>query len=251
MEPTLWPGDNILVDKCSGGARIFDVWEALAGKEVEVHRMPGWRRFQRNDVLVFNFPYPQSWDSIGMDMKLYYVKRCIAVPGDTLEINDGHYAVSGVNGSVGYTATQDDLQRFLKWGKPEASGVVMKAYPNHDSVRWTIADMGPFYIPRQGSVVPMTKLNGLLYANAIAWEQKKRVQISGDSVCIGDSLISCYRFKENYYFVSGDKLMNSRDSRYWGLLPEPHIVGKARWIWKSEDRYTGRIRWNRTMKEIE
>ncbi|WP_242364727.1 signal peptidase I, partial [Bacteroides uniformis] len=85
MEPSLLAGDYILVDKCSKGARLFDVFAALERKEVKIHRMPGWREFKRNDVLVFNFPYPGSWDSIAFDVMSYYVKRCIAVPGDTLE----------------------------------------------------------------------------------------------------------------------------------------------------------------------
>ena len=57
--------------------------------------------------------------------------------------------------------------------------------------------------------------------------------------------------KENYYFTTGDNVMNSQDSRYWGLLPEPHIVGKARWVWKSINPYTDKIRWERTLKKVE
>ena len=68
---------------------------------------------------------------------------------------------------------------------------------------------------------------------------------------IGDSLIHQYRFEKNYYFVSGDNLANSQDSRYWGLLPAPFIVGKAVRIWKSVDNSTDRIRWNRIFKKIE
>lgn len=56
MEPSLLAGDCILVDKCSGGARLFNVLDAVEKKEVRMHRMSGWRNFQRNDVLVFNFP---------------------------------------------------------------------------------------------------------------------------------------------------------------------------------------------------
>lgn len=56
MSPALLPGDYILVDKCSGGARLFDLSGALEGKDVEIYRVPGWRRYRRDDVLVFNFP---------------------------------------------------------------------------------------------------------------------------------------------------------------------------------------------------
>ena len=68
---------------------------------------------------------------------------------------------------------------------------------------------------------------------------------------LGDSLIQEYRFMENYYFMGGDNMENSKDSRYWGVLPEPYIVGVATRIWKSVYASTGEMRWNRVMKEIE
>ena len=72
-----------------------------------------------------------------------------------------------------------------------------------------------------------------------------------DKVYLGDSLILEYRCKENYNFVGGDYMENSKDSRYWGLLPEPYIVGVATRIWKSVDKSIGKIRWDRVMKRIE
>lgn len=251
MEPALLTGDYILVDKCSGGARLFDVFDALEKKEVKIHRMPGWRDFKRNDVLVFNFPYPQRWDSIVFDVMSYYVKRCIAVPGDTLEIKNAHYAVRGLKQRLGNVSAQDGLQRIIESGRVEEMGIVMKSYPNREEMCWDIKEFGPFYIPGKGSVVDMNFQNKLLYGNAIEWEQKKRLSMKGDSVLLGDSVIRHYRFRENYYFVSGDKMANSRDSRYWGLLPEPFIVGRVAWIWKSLDALNGGMRWDRVMKKVE
>lgn len=100
-------------------------------------------------------------------------------------------------------------------------------------------------------MIEMTSKHVALYRNAIEWEQKKKLLLRGDTVLLNDSVIHTYRFKENYYFVAGDKVMNSQDSRYWGLLPEPFIVGKAVRIWKSVDRNTDKIRWNRIFKKIE
>lgn len=251
MEPALLTGDYILVDKCSGGARLFDVFAALEKKEVKIHRMPGWRDFKRNDVLVFNFPYPQRWDSIVFDVMSYYVKRCIAVPGDTLEIKNAHYAVRGLEQGLGNVSAQDGLQRIIESGRVEEMGIVMKSYPNREEMCWDIKEFGPFYIPGKGSVVDMNFQNKLLYSNAIEWEQKKRLSMKGDSVLLGDSVIRHYRFQENYYFVSGDKMANSRDSRYWGLLPEPFIVGRVARIWKSLDALNGGMRWDRVMKKVE
>ena len=78
MEPSLLAGDYIWVDKCSKGARLFNVLDAIDKKPVTIHRMPGWRSFKRNDILVFNLPYPDRWDSITFDVMKYYVKRCVA-----------------------------------------------------------------------------------------------------------------------------------------------------------------------------
>lgn len=251
MEPSLLAGDYILVDKCSGGARLFDVLGALEKKEVEIHRMPGWRNFKRNDVLVFNFPYPGRWDSIALDLMQYYVKRCIAVPGDTLEIRDAHYAIRGLELTPGNVPAQDELQKIIESGKAEERGIVLESYPNREEIGWDIQKFGPFYIPGKGSVIGMDFRNRLLYGNMIEWEQKKRLSVRGDSVLLGDSIIRQYCFRENYYFVSGDKMTNSRDSRYWGLLPEPFIVGKVVLIWKSQDALNGMIRWNRVLKKVE
>ena len=101
MEPTILPGDYILVNKRLIGARIFDVWESAEGKEVEISRLPGIRNIKRNDVVVFNDSYYRSSDSISMDIKRYYVKRCVALSGDTFEIRQGINRVRGFEESLG------------------------------------------------------------------------------------------------------------------------------------------------------
>ena len=97
----------------------------------------------------------------------------------------------------------------------------------------------------------MSRKHHSLYKHLIEWEQKEKLALKDDSVLLGDSLIHTYCFKENYYFMAGDRVSSSRDSRYWGLLPEPYIVGVATRIWKSVDKETGKIRWDRVMKTIE
>ena len=251
MTPELIPGDHILVEKWSMGARIFKFWKCRRGTEVDIHRLPTLGILKRNDVLVFNFPYYECWDSMGIDWRRYYVKRCVALPGDTFSIEDGMYRVKGYDAPLGNVESQEDLVALLKRSRSEPQFVSMRAYPLNDSVPWTIKDFGPFYIPKKGASIIMNIPNAILYRNAIEWEQKKPIGIKGDSILLGDSLITEYRFKENYYFTTGDHVMNSQDSRYWGLLPEPHIVGKARWVWKSINPYTDKIRWERTLKKVE
>ena len=245
MEPALLDGDNILVNKCVMGGRLFNVWDALDNKETDISRLPGLSEVKRNDVLVFNFPYlEQRWDSIAFRVMKYYVKRCVALPGDTFEISRGHYKVHGY-------ISQDNLMRIVERGREVDYGIVMRGYPYSDIVDWDIMNFGPLYLPAKGDVIEMTSKHVALYRNAIEWEQKKKLLLRGDTVLLNDSVIHTYRFKENYYFVAGDKVMNSQDSRYWGLLPEPFIVGKAVRIWKSVDRNTDKIRWNRIFKKIE
>ena len=248
MYPALQAGDNVLVNKWIMGARIFNIWDALEDKEVKIHRLPGVGKIKRNDVLVFNFPYPAKKDSLAMDVMLYYVKRCIALPGDTLEIRNGFYRIRGTGEELGNMAAQ---RRISALTENDSRGVVMESFPWSKRLGWTIKEFGPLPVPAKGQVVSLDSISILFYQHIIRYEQKKELSLRDKLIYLGDSLIREYRFKENYYFVSGDNMENSRDSRYWGLLPESYIVGKATRIWKSKDPADGHIRWDRVFKKIE
>ena len=222
--------------------------DAAEGKEVEIHRLPGLGKVKRNDVLVFHYPYPHKNDSLSMHLLKYYVKRCIALPGDTMGIWKGHYYIKGINEPIGNIEAQ---KRIEKLQKENARGIVMDAYPWDKYINWTIQDFGPLHVPARGQTVVMDSTAVKLYRNLIEWEQKEKLTFQGKEVFLGDSLIQKYCFQENYYFMGGDYMENSKDSRYWGLLPEPYIVGVATRIWKSVDKSTGKIRWDRVMKKIE
>lgn len=251
MEPTLLPGDNIWVNKWVMGGRLFNIWDAIESKPVNISRLPSFGKIKRNDVLVFNFPYPDRWDSLGLNLKTYYVKRCVAIPGDTFEIRNAHYKVHGYNGFLGCVDAQDKLQKILSSREAKYWGIVINGFPYDSLIDWNIKEFGPLYIPSKGSRVEVNPVNRVLYKNVIEWEQKKNLVQHRNSILLGDSLIQEYQFTEDYYFVVGDKIMNSKDSRYWGLLPEKFIVGKATLIWKSVDLSTDKIRWNRILKKIE
>ena len=248
MEPTLKDGDWILVNKMVKGARLFDVYAALDGEQVSIYRFLGYGDFKRNDVLVFNFPYEGNrWDSIRMDVMQYYVKRCIALPGDTLEIRKGFYKVRGYSDSLGNSESQ---QYLAKLESPQEQGIVVSSFPYNEEVDWNIREFGPLPIPCEGQEVTMNRTNYFLYRQLIYWEQKKKLHLKEKQILLGDSVIYRYRFEKNYYFVSGDRMANSQDSRYWGMLPEEYIVGKATRIWYSEDKSTESPRWDRVMKKI-
>ena len=248
MQPALQPGDDILVNKSIMGARIFNIWNAAEDKGVKIYRLPGLRKVKRNDVLVFHYPYSHKSDSLSMHLLNYYVKRCIALPGDTMGIRQGHYYIKDIDETIGNVEAQERIARL---NKENARGIVMDTYPWDKYMNWTIQDFGPLYVPAAGQTVAMDSTVVKLYRNLIAWEQKKPLTMKENQVYLGDSLIQEYSFKENYYFVGGDYMENSKDSRYWGLLPEPYIVGVATRIWKSVDKFTGKIRWDRVMKRIE
>ena len=240
MYPTLMPGDYILVNKWVMGARIFDIWEAVEDKEVPIYRLPGLRKVKRNDVLVFHYPYPVREDSISMDMLLYYVKRCIGLPGDTVEIRKGCYWINGTRKDRRWARM--DIGRESSWEDERQWNVALG---------WTVQELGPLPVPARGQEVAIDTLTARMYGRLIAWEQKKPLTIRDEGVCLGDSLIRAYRFRENYYFMGGDNLDNSKDSRYWGLVPEPFVVGVATRVWKSVSPQNGEVRWSRTMKRIE
>lgn len=250
MEPELLSGDAILVNKWAYGARLFNIFDAAEGQHVDIRRLPGTDKVRRNDILVFNNPCPRKWRKIEMDLMQYYVKRCVALPGDTFCIKNGRYRVQGYETSLGCVDAQDRFRGLVKGHGLTWHSTLLRAYPGDSITGWTTLDFGPFYIPRANDSVSMDMLAVKLYRNVIEWEQKKRLLYKAGNAYLGDSLITGYRFKKNYYFMAGDKVENSKDSRYWGLLPEEFIVGKAVRIWKSVDKESGKIRWNRIFKKI-
>ena len=166
---------------------------------------------------------------------------------DTLEIRNGFYRIRGTEEELGNMAAQ---RRISGLTENDSRGVVMESFPWSKRLGWTIKEFGPLPVPAKGQVVSLDSISILFYQHIIRYEQKKELSLRDKLIYLGDSLIREYRFKENYYFVSGDNMENSRDSRYWGLLPESYIVGKATRIWKSKDPADGHIRWNRVWKRI-
>lgn len=248
MSPALQNGDWIIVNKMIQGARVFNIYAALQGEEVEIYRLPGLGSIKRNDVLVFNYPYlDRRKDSIRMDVMLYYVKRCIGLPGDTLEIRNGYYKIRGCVDRLGNIQSQEYISSL---DNPRDKGIPTTAFPNDRRLRWSIKEFGPLPIPRKGQIIDMNPFNYLLYRQLINWEQGKKLHLKDGQILLCDSVVTQYCFKKNYYFVSGDNMQNSQDSRYWGMLPEEYIVGKATRIWYSEDKYTGKTCWERVMKKI-
>jgi signal peptidase I len=245
MAPGLIGGDNVMIFKPLIGARLFNLFTSIRGEQVKIYRMPGFRKIRRNDVVVFNYPYPKDWNKIEMHIMKYYVKRCIGLPGDSLEIRNGFYQVKGLDMPLGNVESQ---QKVATREDPSFAEDIYRTVPQDSLMDWNIKDFGPLYIPKKGDVLPLNRVHCLLYKKLMEWEQGNMLEYK-DSLCyLNGQMIDSYCFQKNYYFVAGDRVEDSRDSRYWGLLPEEYIVGKAWIIWKSTDPRTAKFRWERFLK---
>ncbi len=230
MMPALNPKDRVVVWKMEAGARIFSLRDAFQHKPLKIFRVPSISTIARNDIVIFNYPYPERWDSIGFDVKLYYAKRCVALPGDSFEIRHGVFQVRNYKGSLGYLPKQREIGDKFSFTNDQAVLRKIKgyeSYPYDSTLLWNIVDFGPLYLPKAGDHINLSRKHYVLYKNLIAWETRSAVRMQGDTVFIDDRHTEYYTFTHNYYFVAGDNCTNSSDSRYWGLLPDDYIVGKA------------------------
>ena len=245
MEPELTIGDNILVLKPTIGPRVFNLFASMRNEQTEIYRIPGIKKIQRDDILVFNFPHPNSWNKIEMHILKYYIKRCVGLPSDTLSIQNGFFHVKGIETSLGNMESQNKIATTEQF-----EDGIFHSFPFDSIISWNIKDFGPLYIPGKGDSITLNQTNCRLYRKLIEWEQQGSLQYKDSTIFLNGTPINGYRFQKNYYFMAGDNGMNSQDSRYWGLLPEEYIVGKAWIIWKSVDPYTDKFRWNRFLKVI-
>ena len=249
MEPAVLAGDKIIVTKLIPGPRVYrNIRQIRVDGKVQTKRFKGVRKVRRNDVLVFNFPYSAGWNKIDMNLNEFYLKRCVALPGDTFSIENGFYKVKGYQDSLGCMFRQRELSQMSKEDFPDG---IWNCFLSHSGYyQWNIKDFGPLFVPASSSVIGLDTINFLLYKNLIEYETDKTLSVRDGLVCLGDEPVSSHTFKLNYYFMAGDYIFDSKDSRYWGLLPEDCILGKAAFVWRSTDRKSGKIRWNRFFKKI-
>ncbi len=315
MEKSLLVGDFLFVSKVNYGARVpmtpvafpfahhtmpligtKAYWEGI---KLGYHRLPGLQEIKRNDVVVFN--YPMEADSPfyrPVDKRENYIKRCQAIPGDTLRIINAQVYVNGKPaenphfGQITYFVQTDgtDLNpQTLKDMNIEFAQNAIDAYslrmtseqaneirhwpiikkvvpqllpPNtydpevfpHDShFVWNQDNYGPLIVPKKGWTVKLDSMTYPLYERAIRVYEGNKVEKKGNDILINSKKANSYTFKLNYYWMMGDNRHNSLDSRFWGFVPEDHIVGKALFIWMSFDSngsFLNSIRWNRLFKGI-
>jgi signal peptidase I len=246
MSPALIAGDFVFVNKMIPGPRIFKSWDFLRNGDFSMKRLKGFRKIKRNEVIVFNFPYSNP-HRLELDFNVFYAKRCIAVPGDTFLISNGIYRVKNLPDTLGYYNNQKQVSEMPdEKFRPD----IFNCFPYSEHYKWNIKNFGPLYIPGENDTVAIDTVNLCLYQKLIEYETQQSVYIKEGKVFIGDKPANEYVFQQNYYFMAGDLARDSRDSRYWGLLPEDHIVGKAFVIWKSKDRKHNKWRWDRFFTKL-
>ncbi len=233
MSPTLESGDHILVNKLLMGARIYRKYD-FSDSKLDCFRMPGLRKAEIGDIVVFNYPKGRGRGRIEFKINYVYAKRCVGCPGDTVRIVDGYYRN---HRALKMEICPEPGQEFLSSNSDSVlfnMGICVNAMPFSKKMGWTIRNFGPLYVPRKGAKILLTPASLLLYGREIEFETGSFPEVLDDRIYLNGHEISEYEFTSDWYFFSGDNVLNSKDSRYIGLVPEDYIVGIATRLLFSE-----------------
>ena len=244
---------------------------------------------------------PQEYgliDTRPTDRRENYVKRCVGLPGQTLQIKDRVVYINGKANkepeNVQYTyhlklkrhftdeemqewgITMEELKDLNNYGympmtnktadilkkRPDIVESIhlntdasdLDTYPLNGNMHWTRDNYGPIWIPKKGESIDLTLKNLPIYERPIRTYEGNKLEVKDGKIFINDKETTKYTFKMDYYWMQGDNRHNSLDSRYWGFVPEDHIVGKPIFIWWSSDPDRGGfggIRWNRLFRFVD
>lgn len=295
-------------------------------------RLAGLRGVERGDIVVFNFPagdtvilerqnetyydiVRQFTSAYGekrgrelmnkqysvvsrpVDKREHYVKRCVAVAGDTLRIEGGVLYVNGeeqnyidnqqyicyvqttsplskksferlgvspdevhYSASTGIyampltksaVATLEAMKNVVSVTRNESTEPFLAIFPNNAAYAWTEDNFGPLWVPKKGEAVTITTANLPLYERIIKNYEGHDLRVEEGKIYIDGTESEHYTFAMDYYFMMGDNRHMSADSRFWGFVPEDHVVGTPSFVWLSLDKFKGfpsNIRWDRMFK---
>ena len=379
LEKSLLVGDFLLVSKFHYGARapqtvvsfpmvhdtipLVKTRSYLKKPQLPYMRLPGLQQIKRNDIVVFSWPADtvrqffkkEAGVVKPIDKKSNYVKRCVAIPGDTLTLENGiihingeesimpdrakpifgykAYNAKGISARRLINAGYDDLTRkflitnisqpildalrphLLMIANPDpnnyqvltgSKGLPLNIvqqhriqakelletqknlfltpkeaeelpnaltldslkrninttrtyndayFPNNVRYNWNEDQFGPLVMPEKGVTVQLNPKNVALYKKIISDYELNDLEVSGDDIKINGFTADTYTFKQDYYWMMGDNRHRSEDSRFWGFVPEDHIVGKPVFIWMSIDGFMDglrnwKIRWDRVFTTV-
>jgi signal peptidase I len=232
MENTLFAGDFLLVNKFVYGARTprYLPFSTIA---IPSFGLPAVMAPARGNIVVFESPVWKDKPDLGI---VNFVKRCVALPGDTLVIRNHVVSVNGV--------------RLPFPAKGKVGKRIPLAADFHDpriyppGAPFNEADYGPLLIPKAGQEIMLDPETLELWRELIRREGHS-VAVRYPLVLIDGEAVKTYRIEHDYYFMLGDNRENSLDSRFWGLVPEDLIIGKAMMIYWSKDESSENVRWDR------
>jgi signal peptidase I len=314
MEKSLLVGDFLFVSKVNYGARtpmtpisfpfahntmpLVGTKSYVEWFKMPFYRLPGLQKIKNNDVVVFNYPFENGRP---VDKKENYIKRCLAIAGDTITIVNEQVYINGKAaenpprmqfrylvktdgsgfseklirdlditegsarrepGAFDLLLTQQSKETMRRQSNvisidsvTQAAGAfATEVFPFREEYPWNADNFGPLYVPKKGDVITLTPSNFWIYERAIKeYEGHPSFEMKDNRFFMDGTEISTYTFTYNYYFMMGDNRHNSLDSRFWGFVPEDHVVGKALFIWMSwDDNGKGihKIRWNRLFSGI-
>lgn len=234
MEPTLYPGDKVVVNKLIMGARIYtDLHFNLEGVELKCFRTKGFRRIRHNDMVVFNFPFHDG--KIKFVINNVFCKRVVALPGDSIWTVGGYYRNNNYQGVLGIESSQ---RKFAQMPDTLFTKEAFAALPyDMEHAPSTIKNMHAVYVPHKGDVVRLTPFEAAYYRMILEWETGKKItwDWQTQSVFADGKRLFRHTFAHDYYFMAGDNVADSNDSRYWGLVPEEYIVGVVGYVYHGKE----------------
>ena len=228
MYPAIKPGNTIVVNKLIFGARIYKRFD-FESEELKSFRVKGFRKLRINDIIVFNYPFDEELIRIKFKINYVFVKRITGLPGDVVSIESGFYKNSNYSETIGDYDNQSLFSgMYIDSLIRQRSG---RTFPYNEEVyNWNDLNFGPLYVPKRDDKISLDQNNYILYKLIIEHETGEVFNINNGLLYLGQNVVSEYTFKNNYYFVAGDNVLNSFDSRRFGLIPEEYIVGVVRWM---------------------